>query len=228
MYPFGLRPLHLCGTRLEGGHRRLSRTLRFAWPSQRAAASSARRHAGTHVSTPASRHASARARAGAGARKVFGNRFTSSSFRIALVFDSGRGRQRHHANGSPSTPPYRRERPWCPPSRRVPHKWSGRRPNRYTGRVSGLSLSNAEDLSEQRGWTPRSPRETPKCRERWRKPSPRSRRRAMREVRSAKCEVRGTRCQSVPGLKAEWPGPRNPRRTFLKRRTRRRSAGWRR
>src|SRR6187402_405781 len=26
----------------------------------------------------------------------------------------------------------------CPPSRRVPHKWSGRRPNRYMGRVSGL------------------------------------------------------------------------------------------
>jgi hypothetical protein len=27
----GLRPLHLCGTRLEGGHRRLSPTLRFVW-----------------------------------------------------------------------------------------------------------------------------------------------------------------------------------------------------
>ena len=34
MYLFGLRPLHLCGTRLEGGHRRLSRTLRFAWVEQ--------------------------------------------------------------------------------------------------------------------------------------------------------------------------------------------------
>src|SRR4051794_12097998 len=29
MYLFGLRPLHLSGTRLEGGHRRLFRTLRF-------------------------------------------------------------------------------------------------------------------------------------------------------------------------------------------------------
>jgi hypothetical protein len=29
MYLFGLRPLHLSGTRLEGGHRSLSRALRF-------------------------------------------------------------------------------------------------------------------------------------------------------------------------------------------------------
>gem|GEM_PF-6254623 len=33
---------------------------------------------------------------------------------------------------------------------------SGRRPNKYTGRVSGLSFSNAEDLSEQRGGTPKA------------------------------------------------------------------------
>src|SRR6187402_2394458 len=37
----GLRPLHLCGTRLEGGHRRLSRTLRFAWVEPRRAAAPA-------------------------------------------------------------------------------------------------------------------------------------------------------------------------------------------
>src|SRR6187402_2379174 len=40
MYLFGLRPLHLCGTRLEGGHRRLSRTLRFAWVGPKRAAAS--------------------------------------------------------------------------------------------------------------------------------------------------------------------------------------------
>src|SRR3982751_6368092 len=39
-----------------------------------------------------------------------------------------------------------------------------------------LSFSNAEDLSEQRGWTPRSHRATPKCRTQRRK-------RAMCEVR---------------------------------------------
>jgi len=33
---------------------------------------------------------------------------------------------------------------------------SGRRPIRYMGRVSGLSFPNAEDLSEQRGWTPKA------------------------------------------------------------------------
>ncbi len=37
VYLFGLRPLHLCGTRLEGGHRRLFPSLRFVWvePKQR-------------------------------------------------------------------------------------------------------------------------------------------------------------------------------------------------
>src|SRR6187402_3753285 len=54
MYLFGLRPLHLCGTRLEGGHRRLSHTLRFAWVElRRAAASSACTHARMHAYTPA-------------------------------------------------------------------------------------------------------------------------------------------------------------------------------
>ena len=33
---------------------------------------------------------------------------------------------------------------------------SGRRPIKYMGRLSGLSFSNAEDLSEQRGWTPKA------------------------------------------------------------------------
>ncbi len=126
----------------------------------------------------------------------------SNRFRIALVCRQRSGRRGTTPTALPPTPPHRRERPWCPPSRRVPHKWSGRRPNRYMGRVSGLSLSNAEDLSEQRGWTPRSPRETLKCKERWRKPSLRGRRRALRKV---------------PGLKPSAPAPGNPRRTVYQR-----------
>ena len=39
----------------------------------------------------------------------------------------------------------------CPPARRVPDKWSGRRPNKHMGRVSGLSFSNAEDCLSSEG-----------------------------------------------------------------------------
>src|SRR6187402_1820627 len=41
-----------------------------------------------------------------------------------------------------------------------------------TSAASAAFLLERGGLSEQRGWTPRSPRETPKCRARWRKPSP--------------------------------------------------------
>src|SRR6187402_516259 len=47
VFLFGLRPLHLCGTRLEGGHRRLSRTLRFAWVEPKRG-----NIVGRHVGTP--------------------------------------------------------------------------------------------------------------------------------------------------------------------------------
>jgi hypothetical protein len=125
---------------------------------------------GRHVGTP---------HEGTHARKVLGNLVAAPASAFSpWCSGNRRGRRRHNANSSPSTQPYRRERPWCPPSRRVPHKWSGRRPNRYMGRVSGLSFSNAEDLSEQRGWAPRSPRETPKCRQR----------RRNRAIRAARCE----------------------------------------
>ena len=134
----GLRPLHLCGTRLEGGHRRLSRTLRLAWVEpKRATASSA--------GTPSQER----------------GRCSATGFQEPLPHRPGVPRMAEADDGTTPrlsfTQPYRRERPWCPPSRRVPHKWSGRRPNKYMGRVSGLSFSNAEDLSEQRGWAPRSP-----------------------------------------------------------------------
>ena len=43
----------------------------------------------------------------------------------------------------------------CPPSRRVPHKWSGRRPNRNTGRAAAV-LFERGGLSEQRGWAPKA------------------------------------------------------------------------
>ncbi|PTR35054.1 hypothetical protein C8J98_101315 [Luteibacter sp. OK325] len=145
----GLRPLHLCGTRLEGGHRRLSRTLRFAWVEpKRVAASSA----GTQ----------AKARG-----NVIGTG-TSHRFRMGQEFRERPGPTTAPRNGSPFIRPYRRERPWYPPSRRVPHKWSGRRPDRYMGRVSGLSLSSAEDCLSSEGGHQGLPRETPKCRARWR------------------------------------------------------------
>jgi hypothetical protein len=43
----------------------------------------------------------------------------------------------------------------CPPSRRVPHKWSGRRPDRYMGREAAFR-SERGGLSEQRGWAPKA------------------------------------------------------------------------
>jgi hypothetical protein len=151
----GLRPLHLCGTRLEGGHRRLSRTLRFAWVEpKRVAASSAGTQARRHAGTPA---------------KARGNVIgtgTSHRFRMGQEFRERPGPTTAPRDGSPFTRPYRRERPWCPPSRRVPHKWSGRRPDRYMGRVSGLSLSSAEDCLSSEGGHQGLPRETPKCTER--------------------------------------------------------------
>jgi len=52
----------------------------------------------------------------------------------------------------------------CPPSRRVPHKWSGRRPYRYMGRAAAFPVRNAEDLSEQRGWAPKALRRNVRAR----------------------------------------------------------------
>jgi len=48
----------------------------------------------------------------------------------------------------------------CPPSRRVPHKWSGRRPNKNTGRAAAF-LFERGGLSEQRGWAPKALRLNP-------------------------------------------------------------------
>ncbi|MGY3229187.1 hypothetical protein ACVWWJ_000671 [Luteibacter sp. HA06] len=39
----------------------------------------------------------------------------------------------------------------CPPSRRVPDKWSGRRPNKYMSRGSGLPVRNAEGCLSSEG-----------------------------------------------------------------------------
>jgi hypothetical protein len=62
------------------------------------------------------------------ARRRIGGRSKSRNVRnsTTAVTDGFGGHP--HANGSPSGRPYRRERPWCPPSMRVPDKWSGRRP----------------------------------------------------------------------------------------------------
>src|SRR3569623_2879857 len=56
--------------------------------------------------------------------------------------------------GSPDTPPRSWEESSVSTLEASSAQESGRRPHRYTGRASGPSLSNAEDLSEQRGWTP--------------------------------------------------------------------------
>jgi hypothetical protein len=78
MYLFGLRPLHLCGTRLEGGHRRLSRTLRLAWVEPKRG-SIVGRHAGT------------------GAMKVIGNQVPATASASPWCSENSRGRRRHHA-----------------------------------------------------------------------------------------------------------------------------------
>jgi hypothetical protein len=43
------------------------------------------------------------------------------------------------------------ERLRCPPSRRVPDKWSGRRPNKYMSRGSGLPVRNAKGCLSSEG-----------------------------------------------------------------------------
>ena len=138
VFLFGLRPLHLCGTRLEGGRRRLPRTLKFAWVEpMRAVASTCR-----FSRNPFAMLAAVARHSGADARKVFGNRVPATAYQPSLPHRPG-VRQRPGPTTAPRQRPSfhttvsSRERPWCPPSRRVPHKWSGRRPNRYMGRVSG-------------------------------------------------------------------------------------------
>src|SRR6187402_192346 len=74
---------------------------------------------------------------------------------------------------------------------------------------SAAFLLERGGLSEQRGWTPRSPRETPKCRARWRSRAPRSRWRAMGRVRRATCE-------RMLRVKLKRLGPGHPRRTIKK------------
>src|SRR6187402_1514021 len=71
-----------------------------------------------------------------------------------------------------------------------------------TSAASAAFLLERGGLSEQRGWTPRSPRETPKCRER--------RQSRAREAEGEPCargEVRGARCERMPGLKARYSDP---------------------
>src|SRR6187402_3009894 len=135
MYLFGLRPLHLCGTRLEGGHQGLSR--RYGGVEESRCA--------VPPSLPAVHRTPGRCGSGcwyavAGTRLP--NTFLAFPFapapapacrRACVPADDATARF-----GSIHTNLKVRESLRCPPSRRVPHKWSGRRPNRYMGRVSGL------------------------------------------------------------------------------------------
>src|SRR6187402_574970 len=145
---FGLRPLHLCGTRLEGGHQGLS--LRYGWVR-----GEPQRGAGVGVG---------RSRNTRAMRKpllVAGCRIPSSRLRLRLRLracvpadDAAARLSSAHANLRV------RESLRCPPSRRVPHKWSGRRPNKNTGRAAAF-LFERGGLSEQRGWAPKALRLNP-------------------------------------------------------------------
>ena len=119
-------------------------------------------------------------------------------------------------NGSPSTQPYRRERPWCPPSRRVPHKCSGRRPNRYTGRVSGLPFRTRRTCLSSEGGHQGLPARRPSVEsDGASRAAPRGQRRAMREARVRRTEKKPGRASGpgkltyaivrLPGISPAWP-----------------------
>jgi len=122
------------------------------------------------------------------ATKGVGNRVPATASASTRSSGHGRGRRRHHTTA-------------LLPLDRIVVRDLGVHPRgefRTSGAavgqigtwaaVSGLSLSNAEDLFEQRGWAPRSPRETPKCTKRWRS-----------RAREAEGE-RGARCERMPGM----------------------------
>jgi hypothetical protein len=129
--------------------------------------------------------------AGTGAMKVIGNQVPGTASASPWCSENGRGRRRLHATA-------------LLPLNRIVVRDLGVHPRgefrtsgaavgqiKYMGRVSGLSFSNAEDLSEQRGWAPRSPPRDAQVYEATAKPSPRGQRRAMGEVRGAKeCPAR--------------------------------------
>jgi hypothetical protein len=95
MYLFGLRPLHLSGTRIEGGHQALSRR--------------------------------------------YGQREGEPTAEAALL----RRLDPTNLRG--------RESLRCPPSRRVPAKWSGRRPDGYMGRAAAFPVRNAKGCLSSEG-----------------------------------------------------------------------------
>jgi hypothetical protein len=162
MYLSGLRPLHLCGTRLEGGHQGLSRRygqlegepLEWALPQKPALTAVVLVVSGS-VGERLPRHCAALAQTIAtiatGALGVG---------RLATAMTTSQQPKRRCFTGSTHTNLRDGKSLRCPPSRRVPHKWSGRRPI-STRAAERPSFSNAEDLSEQRGWAPKALRLTP-------------------------------------------------------------------
>ncbi len=117
VYLFGLRPLHLCGTRIEGGHQGLSRRYGgvegepLAWGRRRVRPVPEPRAMRKPLLIPGCRTPSSRLR---------------FHWRGCEAADDAAALWLDHANLRV------RESLRCPPSRRVPHKWSGRRPNKYT------------------------------------------------------------------------------------------------
>ncbi|PTR32992.1 hypothetical protein C8J98_104203 [Luteibacter sp. OK325] len=122
--------------------------------------------------------------ASTGARRVLGNRVLATASASPRGSGSGRDRRRHHATD-------------LLPINRIVVRGLGVHPRgefRTSGAAVGQidtwaakrpSAPNAEDCLSSEGGRQGLPRETPKCRERWRS-------RAMREVRGARCEVRRT------------------------------------
>jgi hypothetical protein len=180
---------HLCGTRLEGGHRSLSRTLRFVLVEpMRAATSAAGTRARGNAGTSPRRHA-VTPDEGTGARKVLGNRVAATASASPWCSGIGPEATSPPRNGSPSTQPYRRERPWCPPSRRVPHKWSGRRPIGTRAAIAAFPSRTRRTCLSSEGGHQGLPARRPSVESDGEaEPPPRSRRRAICEVRDARYE----------------------------------------
>jgi hypothetical protein len=148
MYLSGLRPLHLCGTRLEGGHQGLSR--RYGRLDGEPL--------GVGVATEAGRYGG-RADTSFPARRAFSSplRYLARtiSTRWGRPFGDGDGdepaTEARCFVGSTHTNLRDGKSLRCPPSRRVPHKWSGRRPYQNMGRAAAFPLRNAEDCLSSEG-----------------------------------------------------------------------------
>jgi len=136
VYLSGLRPLHLCGTRLKGGHQGLSRRYRqregeplaWVWPPNPAVEAVVRLRNFRLGERLRRRCAASRGPA----RPARWGRPLAMAMAIVMAIAMATGQQpkRRCFVGSTRTNLRDGKSLRCPPSRRVPHKWSGRRPIR--------------------------------------------------------------------------------------------------